>query len=95
MRVFIVIALLVGARFMILFVLANLARELSRQSFQAPPDLDSSDDWDVAVNDFTDPAPPVAYCMERRAVSRHPIVRTRGDDIPGNSNALDDLRSAL
>ena len=43
MRVLMVVALLVGAAFMVLFVLADLARNLSRHSFQAPPDLDSSD----------------------------------------------------
>jgi hypothetical protein len=47
MRVLIVIALLVGAAFVILFVLADLARDLSRHSFQAPPDLDSSGDCDL------------------------------------------------
>jgi hypothetical protein len=46
MRVLIVIALLVGMVFMILFVLANLARDLSHQSFLAPPDLDGSEDRD-------------------------------------------------
>jgi hypothetical protein len=32
---------------------------------------------------------------ERQAVSRYPIERMRGNHIPGSSNALDDLRSAL
>jgi hypothetical protein len=44
MRVLIVIALLAGAAFMILFALAGLARDLSRQSFQVGPDLDSNED---------------------------------------------------
>jgi hypothetical protein len=79
MRVLIVIALLIGAAFMILYLLTDLARELSRHSFQAPPDLDNGDDWDA----------------ERQAVSQYPIEGMRRDRIPGSSNALDDLRSAL
>jgi hypothetical protein len=54
MCVLVVIALLVGAAFMILFVLAHLAREFSRLSFHSPPDLDNSDDWDCAQDDFDD-----------------------------------------
>jgi hypothetical protein len=54
------------AAFMTVSVLVHLVRDLSRQSYQAPPDLDSSDDWDVEM----------------------------GDKLR-NSNALDDLRSAL
>ena len=80
MRVLIVITLLVWAAFVLLFVLADVARDLSRRSFHAPPDLDGSDDWD-----FT----------ERRAVARYPIESERGDDAAGRSTALDDLRSAL
>jgi len=49
MRVLIVIALLVGAAFMILIALAGLARDLSRQSFLAPPDLGRSDDWEHRI----------------------------------------------
>lgn len=44
MRVLIAIALLVAAALMTLIVLGDLARELSRHSFQAPPDLDGNDD---------------------------------------------------
>jgi hypothetical protein len=95
MRVLIVIALLVGAAFMFLFVLADLARELSRQSFQAPPDLESSDDWDVEANDFTDTASPAVSRTDRRAISRCALERMRRDEISGASNALDDLHSAL
>jgi len=51
MRVLFVIALLVGLALMTLFVLTDLARELLRQPFQAPPDLGRSDDWDVAAVD--------------------------------------------
>jgi hypothetical protein len=95
MRVLIVIALLVAAAFVLLLVLADLVRDLSRHSFQAPPDLESGDDWDVAADEFTSTAPPVFDCTERRAISWHPIGKMRGDDIPESSNALDDLRSAL
>ena len=50
MRVLVVIALLFGATFIILLVLADLARGLMRHSHQASPDLDDSDDWDVAAD---------------------------------------------
>jgi hypothetical protein len=58
MRVLIVITLLVEVAFMILFVLTDLARELSGHSFLSPPDLDSRDDWDLAADELTDSAPP-------------------------------------
>jgi hypothetical protein len=95
MRVLIVIALLVGVAFMILFVLTDLARELSRHSFLSPPDLDSSDDWNVEVDELTDAAPQMVCSPDRHTVGRYPIERMRGDHIAGSSNALDDLRSAL
>jgi hypothetical protein len=60
MRVLIVIALLVGVAFMMLFVLADLARDLSRLSYHSPPDLDDSDDWDVTLDEFYDRVPGVA-----------------------------------
>jgi hypothetical protein len=44
-------ALLVGATLMILFVVTDLARELSQHSFQGSPDLDSCDDWDRMRSD--------------------------------------------
>ena len=95
MRVLIVIALHVGVAFMILFVLTDLARELSRQSFLSPPDLDSSDDWDLAADELTDAAPQIVCSIERHTVGWSPIERIRGDHIAGSFNALDDLRSAL
>jgi hypothetical protein len=52
MRVLIVIAVLVGAAFMIVFVLMDLARELSRHSYHSLPDLDSSNDWGFAQDEF-------------------------------------------
>jgi hypothetical protein len=48
MRVLIAIAVIVGVAFIILFVLLNLARELSHRSHDSSLDLDSSNDWDVA-----------------------------------------------
>ena len=66
MPILIAIGLIMVAAFMMVSVLVHLVRDLSRQSYQAPPDLDSSDDWDVEM----------------------------GDKLR-NSNALDDLRSAL
>jgi hypothetical protein len=72
MRVPIVIALLVGVAFLIPFVLTDLARELSRHSFLSPPDLDSSDDWDLTADELTDTAPQMVYSTERQAASRYP-----------------------
>ena len=95
MRVLIVIGLLIVAVLMLVAVLVDLVGDLSRQSYQAPPDLDSSDDWDVEVDEFADAAPPVASYTEQLAVNRYRDLRTLGDDKLRNSNALDDLRSAL
>jgi hypothetical protein len=50
MRVLFVIALLFGAALLFLFALVDLARDLSADSFQAPPDLDGSDEGDVAAD---------------------------------------------
>jgi hypothetical protein len=94
MRVLAVIALLVGVAFIIFFALTDLARELSRHSFQVPEDLESGDDWDLAEDEITDTAPQMAYSTERQAVNRYPIEKMR-DHIPGSSDALDDLRSVL
>jgi hypothetical protein len=52
-RVLIVIAVLVGATFMIMFALMGRAGELSRLSYHSPPDLDSSD-WDASEIDMRD-----------------------------------------
>ena len=95
MRVLIVIGLLIAVVFMMVAVLVDLVCDLSRQSYQVPPDLDSSDDWDVEVDEFADAAPPVASYTEQLAVNRYRDLRTLGDDKLRNSNALDDLRSAL
>lgn len=95
MRVLIVIGLLIAALFMMVAVLIDLVCDLSRQSYQAPPDLDSSDDWDVEVDEFAGAAPPVASYTKQLAVNRYHGLRTLGDDKLRNSNALDDLRSAL
>jgi hypothetical protein len=92
MRVLMVVAVLVGATFMILFVLTDLARELSRHSYHSPPDLDGSDDWDLALDEFEDTATPVVPYTEQ--IGRHRIARTQGSNFPGSSNAVDDLRSA-
>jgi hypothetical protein len=95
MRVLIGIGLLIAAAIMMVSVLVNLVCDLSRESYQAPPDLDSSDDWDVEVDEFADAAPAVASYTEQLAVNRYRDLRTLGDDKLGNSNPLDDLRSAL
>jgi hypothetical protein len=95
MRVLIVIGLLIAAVLMMVAVLVDLVCDLSRQSYQVPPDLDSSDDWDVEVDEFADAAAPVASFTEQLAVNRYRDLRTLGDDKLRNSNALDDLRSAL
>jgi hypothetical protein len=95
MRVLLVIAVFVGAIFFLPLVLTGLARELSRNSYHAPPDLDSGDDWDLSLDEIDDAVPPVVTYTEQWPVSRYPSARTQGDNIHGNSNALDDLRSAL
>ena len=95
MRVLIVIGLLVAAVLMMVSVLVDLVCDLSRESYQAPPDLDSSDDWDDEVNELADAAPPVASYTEQLAVNRYRDLRTLGDDKLRNPNALDDLHSAL
>jgi hypothetical protein len=95
MRVLIGIGLLIAAAFVMVSVLVELVCDLSRQSYQAPPDLDSSDDWDVEVDEFADAAPPVAPYTEQLAVNRYRDLRTLGDDKLRNPNALDDLHSAL
>jgi hypothetical protein len=94
-RVLSVIAVFVGAIFIIPLVLTDLARELSRNSYHSPPDLDSGDDWDVALDEIDDAAPPVVTYTEQWPISRYPSARTQGGNIHGSSNALDDLRSAL
>jgi hypothetical protein len=95
MRVLLVIAVLVGAIFIILLALADLGQELLRQSCQSPPDLDGSDDWDAALDELDDTVPPVVIYTAQSPVSRYTSERTQGDNIHGSSNALDDLRSAL
>ena len=95
MRVLIVIALLLALVFLILFVLTDLARGLSRLSYHSPPDPDDSDDWGVPLDEFDHTAPPVAPCTEQRPVGPHRTARTQGNNLPGSLNALDDLRSAL
>jgi len=54
MRVLIVIGLPIAVVFMMVAVLVDLVCDLSRQSYQAPPDLDSSDIWNVEVDEFDD-----------------------------------------
>jgi hypothetical protein len=93
MRVLIVIGLLIAAVLMLVAVLVDLVGDLSRQPYQAAPDLDSIDDWDVEVDEF-EAAPPVAY-TEQLDVNRYRGLRTLGDDKLKSPNALDDLHSAL
>jgi hypothetical protein len=95
MPVLLVIAVFVGAIFIIPLVLTDLARELSSRSYHSPPDIDSDDDWDGALNEIDDAVPPVVGCTEQWPVSRYPSARTQGEDIHGSSTALDDLHSAL
>jgi hypothetical protein len=96
MRLLIVIAVLVGAIFMILFVLTDLARELSRVAYHSPPDLDG-DDLDIALDGLDETAPPVfAGTEQRQAISvQNRIAGARDYNFAGNANALDDLRSAF
>jgi hypothetical protein len=94
MRVLIVIGLLIAAVLMMVAVLIDLVGDLSRQSYQASPNLDS-DDWNVNEDEFADAAPPVASYAEQLAVNRYRDLPTLGDDKLKSSNALDDLHSAL
>jgi hypothetical protein len=73
----------------------KVATHKREKSARAEHLLGDSDDWDVAADEFTDADPPVVSYTEQWAVGRYPITRTRGDNIPGSSDALDDLRSAL
>jgi hypothetical protein len=95
MRVLIVIGLLIVAVLMLVAVLVDLVGDLSRQSYQVPPDLEGSDDWDVEVDEFADAIPPAASYTEQLAVNRYRDLRTLGDDKLKSPNALDDLHSAL
>jgi hypothetical protein len=94
MRVLIVIGLLIAAVLMMVAVLIDLVGDLSRQSYQASPNLDS-DDWNVNEDEFADAAPPVASYAEQLAVNRYRDLPTLGDDKLKSSNALDDVHSAL
>jgi hypothetical protein len=94
MRVLVVIGLLIAAVLMMVAVLIDLVGDLSRQSYQASPNLDS-DDWNVNEDEFADAAPPVASYAEQLAVNRYRDLPTLGDDKLKSSNALDDLHSAL
>jgi hypothetical protein len=94
MRVLIVIGLLIAAVLMTVAVLIDLVGDLSRQSYQASPDLDG-DDWDVDEDELADAAPPVASYAEQLAVNRYRDLPTLGDDKLKSGNALDDLHSAL
>lgn len=95
MRVLIVIALIVGVAFILLFVLLDLARELSHYSDNSPLDLDGSNEWDVAQDEFEGAAPPAAPYTQQWPVGQYHIARTPRDNFPGSSNALDDLHSVL
>jgi hypothetical protein len=97
MRALIVVAVLVGAIFMILFVLTDLVRELSRLSSHSAPDLGDSDDGDVTPDRLDDIARPLFPRTEqRRAIPvQNRIAGDQGYNFHDSSNALDDLRSAL
>ena len=95
MRVPILIALIVGATVVVALVLVGLVRELLGRSYQAPPDLGNSDEWDGAANELADVVRPEVSYAERWAVGRYSSTVTRGEKFPGSSNALDDFHSAL
>jgi hypothetical protein len=95
MRVLIVIGVLIAVVLMLVAVLVDLVCDLSRESYQVPPDLESSDDWDAEVDEFADAIPPVASYTDQLAVNRYRDLRTPGDDKLESPNALDDLHSAL
>jgi hypothetical protein len=87
MRVLLALGLLVAAAFLTLLLLVDLAQELSRQPYQVPPDLDESDDWEGTAKEVAGAAPSPG--------NQYRVPRTVGERVPGSSNALDDLRSAL
>jgi hypothetical protein len=95
MPVLLLIAVFVGAIFIIPLVLTGLARELSLHSYHSPPDLDSDEDWDVALDEIDEAVPPAVTYTEQWPAGRYLSTRTQGQKIRGSSNALDDLRSAL
>jgi hypothetical protein len=95
MRVLIVIALIVGTTIVAALVLVGLVRDVLGHSYQAPPDLDNSDEWDSAADASADVAQPEVSYTERRAVGRYSSTVRRVDNCPGGSNALDDFHSAL
>jgi hypothetical protein len=71
MRVLIVIALIVGTTFVIALVLVGLVSDLLGNSYQAPPDLDNSDEWDGAADELADGAQSEVSYTERWAVGRY------------------------
>jgi hypothetical protein len=95
MRVLIVIGLLIAAVLVMVAALIDLVCDLSRESYQVPPDLEGGDDWDAEVDGFADAIPPAASHTEQLAVNRYRDLRTLGDDKLKSPNALDDLHSAL
>jgi len=95
MRVLIVIGLLIAAVLVMVAALVDLVGDLSRQSYQVPPDLEGSGDWDAEVDEFADAIPPVLSYTEPLDVNRYRDLRTLGDDKLKSPNALDDLHSAL
>jgi hypothetical protein len=95
MRILIAIGLLIAVALLMASILVEFLCDLCRHSSQVPPDLHGSGDWDIEVDEFADAIPPVASYTEQLTVDRYRDPRTLGDDGLRDSNALDDLRSAL
>ncbi len=95
MRLAIVIGLIVGAMFLIAFFLMGLARDLVGESYQGIPDLENTDEWDAAADESSDAAQSEVSYADRWAGNRHWNSAMRTESLPGSSNPLDDLHSAL
>jgi hypothetical protein len=95
MKVLVVIALIIGTTLMVALALIGLAREVLGHSCRATPELDNSDEWDAAADEFGRVARPEGSSTERWAVGRRSVTAMRSDNFAGSSNALDDLHSAL
>jgi hypothetical protein len=92
MRVLIVIALIVAAILVVAFVLVDLAKDLSRHSYHAPPDMGNCDS---AADEFADAAESDISRTARWTVGRCSITAIPGDTVRGSSSVLDDWHSAL
>jgi hypothetical protein len=95
MRVLVVIALVVGTTLMVVLALLGLVREVLGHSYSATPEFEGVDEWDGAEGEFGKVARSEGSSTERWPLGRSSITALRSENFPENSNALDDLHSAL